>query len=94
MKIILFIILLLSIYILYSLYEKNSEYMTELSNNDTINKIQLNTDNFSDIIFYNNDNNDDFFKQKLGINKCIEDPKSYRCIEFGITGTAYGFPKK
>jgi len=59
----------------------------------TTNPIQLNTDPlFSNVKMYENDDNDDFFTQKLGITKCIEDKNCNMCVEFGVTGTAYCFP--
>lgn len=97
MKIILLLILFLLLLIFIRPYVQNyKENMTDLSQNpDTKNPIQLITDDFfSNVIFYPNDDTDDFFKQKLGINKCMEDPKIEQCVEFGVTGTAFGWPKQ
>ena len=73
-------------------YDKTNMKNITLSEQVT-NPIQLNTDPlFSNVIMYQNDDNYDFFTQKLGINKCIEDKKCHTCVEFGVTGAAYCFP--
>lgn len=44
---------------------------------------------FADIITFNND---PIINGKLGIEKCIEQCKG-KCVEFGMTGIGYCFPK-
>lgn len=47
---------------------------------------------FRDIIVYNNDEDPYQPGGRLGIDKCLDDC-SGKCIEFGITGVGYCFPK-
>lgn len=72
----------------YFLSEK--ECMDDLNSKKEID--MLNDSLFSDVKLYTNDE-DGFTIKKLGINKCIEDPKCETCVEFGISGTAFCFPK-
>lgn len=57
-------------------------------------KIDLVEDSlFKDVVIYNNDEiNYKLGIGKLGLEKCIKACKG-RCIEFGITGIAYCYPK-
>lgn len=47
---------------------------------------------FRDIIVYNNDEDPYEPGGRLGIDKCL-DECSGKCIEFGVTGVGYCFPK-
>lgn len=72
-----------------SKYELNSDTYQGRKNTGT----ELTDDNlFQDVIIFKND--DDLYESngRLGIDKCI-DQCSGKCIEFGITGVGYCFPK-
>ena len=47
---------------------------------------------FNDVKLYSNDDTDDPSTQVLGLEKCL-DNKNCVCVEFGITGNAFCFPK-
>ena len=47
---------------------------------------------FSDVILYSNDDTDNPSTQVLGLEKCLSNNKCV-CVEFGITGNAFCFPK-
>ena len=47
---------------------------------------------FNNVVTYNNDDDPYECGSKLGIEKCLENCPG-RCIEFGITGIGYCFPK-
>jgi hypothetical protein len=54
---------------------------------------------FSDVKVYENDDNyendiNNNIIQKLGIEKCMEDKNCETCVEFGITGKAFCYPKR
>jgi hypothetical protein len=82
------VIILLCITQCYLLNQK--ECMSNLDSKKPIDL--LNDDLFSDVKMYANDDTDDI-NQKLGITKCIADPKCETCVEFGISGSAFCFPK-
>lgn len=69
--------------------QENNEYMNNLNSKKDIDL--LNDNLFANVIMYNNDED---VNQKLGINKCIDDPKCETCVEFGVSGIAFCFPKK
>ena len=48
---------------------------------------------FSDLIYYSNDFNPYEPGQYLGLQKCFSECNG-TCVEFGITGNAFCFPKK
>lgn len=48
---------------------------------------------FKDVKTYNNDDNPYMLGQKNGLEKCLDECKG-RCVEFGVTGIAFCFPRE
>ena len=81
----LIILFLLIIYYIYHCKIENFEN----SNTATILEDPL----FKDIIIFNNDENPYEKGQKIGLTKCLDECNG-TCVEFGISGIAYCFPKQ
>ena len=82
------VIILLSITHYYFL--NKNEHMGNLNGKNRIDLLDNNL--LVDVKMYSNDDTDDA-TQKLGITKCIADPKCDACVEFGVSGSAFCFPK-
>ncbi len=48
---------------------------------------------FKDVKTYNNDDNPYILGQRNGLEKCLDECEG-RCVEFGVTGIAFCFPKE
>jgi len=48
---------------------------------------------FKDVKTYNNDDNPYMLGQRNGLEKCLNECEG-RCVEFGVTGLAFCFPKE
>lgn len=89
----LHIIFIIVLYMIYYILNYNVEYMSNL-NTKTVNTQSsfLLDPLFADVKTYLNDDAEDSI-QKLGIEKCIIDPLCAVCVENGITGNAFCYPK-
>jgi len=96
------IILVVIVCIFVILFTSTSEYLTtvppSLSYKPATQTIQADPQ-FKDVILYKNDdfttndpNVDVFLLEDTGINKCIKDPKCKKCVEFGVSGSAFCYP--
>jgi hypothetical protein len=100
----IYIVLFLILIILYLLYDKNEYYTTIKTDSDKEYKkfsnqmqqkgVRQGTDAldgllFEDVNLYESEHTVD---GELGLEKCIKNCKGM-CVEFGMTGDAYCFPK-
>lgn len=70
------------------------EKFIDMSNNSYIRKIDFLEDpTFGDVIVYNNDENPYEEGQQSGLKKCLTNCDG-RCVEFGVSGIAFCFPKQ
>jgi hypothetical protein len=97
---ILFIIIIILL-LFINTYKLNNEMFDNNILNQDIPKVlnPYNSNNtmeydphFDDVILYKNDETGFLANQEMGLTKCIKDPKCI-CVEFGITGNAFCFPK-
>jgi len=49
---------------------------------------------FSDVKSYENDDNDDYYAQVTGMQKCLNDTTCQICVEQGVSGNANCYPYK
>ncbi len=71
----------------------DSKQIDPKTKGDTLTVNMLDDPLFADVVVYNNDSAPYLPNQKIGLEKCVYACNG-NCVEFGITGTAFCFPKK
>lgn len=104
MKLLYIFIVLLFLFIVYLFVNKVENFKSENAYINTNGKfgdplaikikrpfIQSITEQFPDVIVYEND----YTNNRMGLDKCAEKciPDGGQCVEFGMTGDAWCFPK-
>lgn len=98
-KKVLIVVILVFCLIIFCAYKKSEGFNSQYAINDKIytghprEGYSLMDDSlFTNVITFNND--DDPYAQggKIGLQKCLEQCDG-KCIEFGVTGIGYCFPK-